>query len=312
MGKKNTGKDYEELVRRVIDGLVRIEGCGLSNVEVRSNVCLEGITALPDGSRSKHQIDVFWEFDIGLTSYKTVIQAKDWKKKIRLPELHTFLSVLADLPGNPKGIMVTTKGYQKGVEQLAQARGVDLCLLKLATPEDFDGDVPVLDATICPFFNRVEQARVSFEEPLADKQSLVRYMTQNPHEIPLLNEEGNQVGVFSKLYSHSIQEMMREMMSSSAEKLQRSFAQKVDPPLFVRCAPGAKLEKVSFVQFFVTVFRVAPRVSLTNAITHIFRSATGDKTYTVDQNFRVMKLGDDLSIEHVFDLGSFVKPDDFE
>jgi hypothetical protein len=88
---KNTGKGYEELVQQVMEGLLKIGGEGISNVDLRRNVILDGMTTLADGKKTQHQIDIFWEFDFGPTSYKTVIQAKDWKQKVSLPALHTFL-----------------------------------------------------------------------------------------------------------------------------------------------------------------------------------------------------------------------------
>lgn len=305
MVAKSTGKEYEELVQHVMEGLIKINGDGLSNVEVRRNVILDGMTALPNGHRSQHQIDIFWEFDIGPTSYRTVIQAKDWKRKVSLPELHTFLSVLADLPGNPKGLMVTTKGYQRGVEQLAQARGVELCLLKPATQEDFGGAIPSIAIAIDPYFTRVQNAASHFEEPLADRPTLNAYMAQNAHDIPLFDADGNQVGVFSGLYAAATQQLMSEMMIVNVESIQRAFTQVVDRPTYVRSSPEAKLEKITQVQFTLTLYRVSPKVTITNSITHIFRSATGDRTYTVDQNFRVIKPGDELTIEHMLDLRPF-------
>jgi hypothetical protein len=223
-----------------------------------------------------------------------------------------FLSVLADLPGSPKGIMVTAKGYQKGVLQLAQAKGIELCLLRTATSEDFDGEIPALDAVIYSYFSSVQKAASYFEEPVADRDALNAYMKRNANEIPLFDAGGVPVGIFSELYRPATRELMNEMMTATVDHMQRVITMSVERNVYVRIAPEAKLEKVTKLTFEIIVQRVAPKVTLSNAITHIFQSATGDKTYTVDKNFRIVKPGGEISVEHIFDLSRFLDRPDSE
>jgi len=51
---KNTGTDYEKLIRDIYDQILHLDG--VKNVEVQHNV------NLPGKSGAVHQIDVYWKF----------------------------------------------------------------------------------------------------------------------------------------------------------------------------------------------------------------------------------------------------------
>jgi hypothetical protein len=124
----NTGITFELLTQQIFLILVNQES--IRNIDVKHDVSLQGMTA-------KHQIDVYWEFEIGGISYATVIQAKDWNTPLNQGELFKFKCVLNDLPGQPKGIVVTRSGYQSGAEEFAKAHGILLFeLIEQSTPPD--------------------------------------------------------------------------------------------------------------------------------------------------------------------------------
>jgi len=111
----NTGIPFELLTQQIFLNLVNQNL--VRNIDVKHDVTLQGMTA-------KHQIDVYWKFEIGGISYATVIQAKDWNTPLNQGELFKFKCVLNDLPGQPKGIVVTRSGYQSGAEEFAKAHGI--------------------------------------------------------------------------------------------------------------------------------------------------------------------------------------------
>jgi len=115
--KKNTGTEYELLVRDIFQAILNQKQ--VTNIKVEHNVTLQGNT-------SPHQVDVYWKFEhIGIT-YENVIQAKDWGSRVKQEQLFAFNCVLDDLPGRPKGIFVTRTGYQKGARKYADANGIIL------------------------------------------------------------------------------------------------------------------------------------------------------------------------------------------
>jgi len=111
----NTGIPYELVTQQIF--LILVNQDVVRNIEVRHDVVLQGKTA-------KHQIDVYWEFEVAGIRYATVVQAKDWSSLVNQGELLKFKAVLDDLPGQPRGIVVTRSGYQSGAEEFAKAHGI--------------------------------------------------------------------------------------------------------------------------------------------------------------------------------------------
>lgn len=130
MGKKNTGKTYEELVQEIYQAILDYENqaAGYKRIEVQHNVELQGKTG------NMHQIDVYWSFTLGGIEYKTLVEVKDWKSPVKKEQLHSFKSVLDDIPGSPRGCFVSKSGFQKGAEVVARHHGIKLMKIEEETP----------------------------------------------------------------------------------------------------------------------------------------------------------------------------------
>ena len=92
---KNTGKPYEKLTQKIFSQIVNQNS--VQNINVQHDVTLLGKT-------TSHQIDVYWEFEVGGLQYQTVIQAKDWKNKVKKEQMLAFKGILDDLPSGTKGV----------------------------------------------------------------------------------------------------------------------------------------------------------------------------------------------------------------
>ena len=134
---KNTGEEYELIVQKVFQSI--LDQKFVKNIKVEHNVTLQG-------KSTTHQIDVYWEFSDGISNYATIVQAKDYNRKVSQDKLLTFKSVIDDLPGHPKGIFVTKTGYQKGAKAYAEAN--DILLYELRKPNDKDWDGYIKDIKI--------------------------------------------------------------------------------------------------------------------------------------------------------------------
>jgi len=119
---KNTGFEYEVLVQAIFQEI--------NNQESAKNITVERDVKLNGKSGIKHQIDVFWEFEIGGIIYSTIVQAKDWTCSVKQEQILALKSVLDDLPKQPRGIIVTKKGFQKGARKFAENHGIELFELK--------------------------------------------------------------------------------------------------------------------------------------------------------------------------------------
>ncbi|WP_394840320.1 restriction endonuclease [Pendulispora rubella] len=120
--KKTAWRDYETFTQRVFQAILTHEG--VTNVDVRHDVELVGKTAT-------HQIDVYWEFEQAGVLYRTVVSCKDWAARVKQGEIFTLKAVLDDLPGQPRGIVVSRAGFQEGAQTYARAHGIGLYELRV-------------------------------------------------------------------------------------------------------------------------------------------------------------------------------------
>src|SRR5580700_6902033 len=118
-------RDYELLVREIFQQLLNQDY--VPNIVVEHDVERQGRS-------TSHQIDVYWEFKLGGIIHRVVVQAKDWAKSVDQGELLKFQAVLSDLPGQPRGIVVTAQGYQQGALQVAAAHGIKIYELTEEAP----------------------------------------------------------------------------------------------------------------------------------------------------------------------------------
>jgi hypothetical protein len=130
--KKNTGIPYENVTQEIFKEILNQDS--VETVIVEHDITLQGKT-------TTHQIDVYWKFKVGGILYETIIQAKDWKSKVKQEQLLAFKSILEDLPGQPKGIFVTRTGYQKGAQAFASAHGILLYELREPNDRDWEGKI---------------------------------------------------------------------------------------------------------------------------------------------------------------------------
>ena len=120
----NPNTEFERFTQRVYQRLVDNEA--LEQSTVQCNVKLKG------KSGCEHQIDVLWEYEKNGTTHRVVIECKNYSKSVSISKIRDFFSVLQDI-GDVSGIMVTSKGYQRGAKKFADYYGISL--KKLRRPE---------------------------------------------------------------------------------------------------------------------------------------------------------------------------------
>jgi len=118
-GGKKKGKPYELLTQAIFQDIVDQDS--VQTIDVQHDVELQGKT-------TKHQIDVYWKWKLKSAGieYVTIVQAKDWANPVKQGQLLQFKAVLDDLPGQPRGVFVTSSGYQSGAKTFADNNGIML------------------------------------------------------------------------------------------------------------------------------------------------------------------------------------------
>lgn len=96
------------------------------NISVEHNIKLQG-------KFLSHQVDVYWKFSSAGMEHSTVVECKNWNKRLKQESLLAFRAKLEDL-NHPKGVMVTRSGFQSGAVKYAKAHGIFLYELFEAPP----------------------------------------------------------------------------------------------------------------------------------------------------------------------------------
>ncbi|WP_373598708.1 restriction endonuclease [Paraclostridium bifermentans] len=114
--KKNTGKQYEELVRYVYEQLSNFSG---KNIKVERNVKIVG------KSGTTHQIDVYYQFEMNGITHRVIIECKDHNKRVEKSMIQSFKGVIDDI-GNCTGIFASRNGFQSGAKEYAKYYDIEL------------------------------------------------------------------------------------------------------------------------------------------------------------------------------------------
>lgn len=112
---KNDGKQFEELLREIYSALT----ANNSYTSVEKNVQLLGA----DGAR---QIDVLIRSEVAGMALMTVIECRDFNKRLDVTAVDAFQSKIVDVGAN-KGVLVARKGFSGTAIKKAKRVGITLC-----------------------------------------------------------------------------------------------------------------------------------------------------------------------------------------
>lgn len=120
----NSGKEYEELVRDIQRSLIAAE-----NISSLSNINIEKNKKIKDRSGIEREFDIYWEFEIGGSIYRSVIECKDYSTPISIEKIDAFIGKTSDIPGL-KLIYATRTGYQNGAKIKAEQHNIQLLIIR--------------------------------------------------------------------------------------------------------------------------------------------------------------------------------------
>jgi len=132
----NQNTEYERFTQEIYQQLVNTDV--VKATKVLHDVKLEG------RSGQKHQIDVYWEYEKDGAMNRVAIECKNYDSNVSIGKVRDFLSVLQDLE-NVRGIMVTSKGYQKGAKKFAEFYGISLKKLRRPEWNESIGSITTVD-----------------------------------------------------------------------------------------------------------------------------------------------------------------------
>jgi Restriction endonuclease len=234
--KKNTGIPYEYAVQRIFQEILDRERD--RTIKVDRNVQVQGLSAC-------HQIDVLWRFIVAGIEHLTLVQARDWNQKIKQESVFAFREILNDIPGQPRGVIVTRTGFQTGARRYAEDHGIKLFILRQTTPGITMTDISyaTMKAEACHlpggglgvlFRTTVFRPEPHIELVLEQSGRLPKSFEAAPyHEIQLFNAQ--------KLATGTLRDVLADFVSTMAKnnQLTESLTKDFQDPTFIR-STGSK------------------------------------------------------------------------
>jgi Restriction endonuclease len=205
---------YEKLVQQTYQALLNQES-DIKNITVQHNVKLTG------KSGASHQIDVYWEFKIADTLYRTCIECRNYTSSIKKSQVAAFNDILGDI-GNANGIMVTRVGFQEGALTYANHYGIRLLLINPVLQQ-----IQMNMHIVVP---RIENVDFSFDPnharsvlEAANVQSASASLSGLARDIYLHDKDGNQMRSLAEILSQPIGKIGRISVNFSDEYLKTEY-----------------------------------------------------------------------------------------
>lgn len=158
----NENVEYEKLAKEIYEALHQSEG--IKTIDIKHNVNIEG------KSGCKHQIDVYWEFEMVGEKHRVAIECKNYTNRVSIGKIRDFNSVLSDI-GNIKGIFVTKVGYQSGAVKFAESCEISLKELRFPNEEDWDGRVKDIVMELTAYSKVIKDTRIGIDSEWINKNT---------------------------------------------------------------------------------------------------------------------------------------------
>ena len=149
---KNTGESYEIFVKSLHEALLHLETLG-----IQKNIKIETRKKITDNCGIDREFDLYWEYELGGITYKTVIECKDYNSAVSVEKIDALIGKIKDLP-DLKPVFATKIGYQSGAQKKAERNKIDLLVVRKPLDSDW------VDEQGNPLINKV-QITIHIEKP---------------------------------------------------------------------------------------------------------------------------------------------------
>jgi hypothetical protein len=126
-----TGKEYEEFVARLQKAIFDSE-----QYTSQKNILIQKNKKLLDKNGLEREFDIYWEYELGGFTYKTIIECKDYNSTISIEKIDALIGKIKDIP-DLKAIFATKLGYQSGTRIKASQNNIDLIIVREQNDSDW-------------------------------------------------------------------------------------------------------------------------------------------------------------------------------
>ena len=182
---KNTGKEYETFVANLQQAILDSE-----TFIKQKNIKIELNKKILDNCGSEREFDIYWEYELGGVTYRTIIECKDYNSAISIEKIDALVGKIRDIP-SLKPIFATKIGYQKGAKKKAEQNQIDLLIVREQDNSDWEDqlgnplikkiniNLEVYTAASISNFNPIIDAKWAEENTDIDLSSPPKFSTSN-------------------------------------------------------------------------------------------------------------------------------------
>lgn len=137
---KNTGKKYEHFVANLQRAIIKAE-----LITTQRNIEVELNKKIKDNCGIEREFDIYWEYELGGITNKTIIECKDYSKPVSVDKIDALIGKTRDIP-DLKAVFATKKGYQSGAKKKAEQNKIDLLVVREQKDSDWfdESEKPVI------------------------------------------------------------------------------------------------------------------------------------------------------------------------
>jgi len=125
------GKEYENFVARLQQAILSSEKFGK-----QKNIVIEKNKIIRDNCGIDREFDLYWEYELGGFTYKTVIECKDYNAPISVLKVDELVGKILDMP-ELKPVFATKNRYQAGAKKKAKQHGIELLIVREQNDSDW-------------------------------------------------------------------------------------------------------------------------------------------------------------------------------
>ena len=209
------GKDYEIFVQKLQQALLDSE-----EWTKQKNIKIERNKKIKNNLEIEREFDLYWEYELAGIVYKTVIECKNYKSKIKIGEIDALMGKIQDIP-DLKPVFATKTGYQKGAEEKARCHKIDLLIVREQRDDDWQtkdglhrlrGINIQMTVDLCPDINRFS--------PILDGHWVVKNTDLKPENMSGISGPNNEIFIedLVKNETYSLYDLQERLRSISDDK----------------------------------------------------------------------------------------------
>ena len=127
-----SGRAYEVFVTSLQQAILLSDA-----ITTQQNILVQRDKRIKGKSGRARQFDVYWEYELGGITYRTIIECRDHSRPLSIDQIDGLAGKMRDFPGI-RAAMATSAGYQSGARDMADEYDIDLLIVRRHKESDWD------------------------------------------------------------------------------------------------------------------------------------------------------------------------------